>query len=72
MSHPSPIFSNHEMWSNDTFIKLMVEWNSISKSNRSYIEKMECFEVVKFDLLQASRFWLKTFKRATWWRDGLE
>ena len=70
--NPNPIFSNHEMWSNNTFIKLMMDWNNVVKSNRTNIEKMECFEVVKFDLLQASRFWLKTFKRAEWWREGLE
>lgn len=67
----NPIFSDYSYYENKTFVNLMREWNKTFDINNCLIRD-DYQEVVKFDFLMEARHWLKIYKKATWWRKGLE
>ena len=73
MQNSNPIFSQYDYIENPVFKRLLKEcYDSMKKRNPPKIIRDMMLENLKFDLLDAARFWLDTQGRSKEWRRGLE
>ena len=72
--NPDPLFSNDESYfHNDTFQRHIIAMDML-RVNPFYspAERVAVSEIIRHDIYLDAKHWLDTFKKAEWWREGLE
>ena len=73
MQNSNPIFSQYDYIEHPVFKRILkTYYNSVRKYNPPKAVRVEMLELVKFDLLDAARFWLETQGKSEEWKYGLE
>ena len=72
MGNPSLIFSNPDYYLNETFVKLLREWNRYLQSDEQNEDVLAQWEELKLkDFRTEANKWRKENKRKTKWRKDL-